>query len=475
MTTTTTTDLAERFIQLRAYLMRISPFFSTLLLHTTIKPTTSIPTMAVTQLRNSSASSTPGAILINPDFAATLSDKHFMGVVCHEVLHLALSHLSRASSILPTCTVQPPSGSPGGAPTTSSGVNPPNPTTDSGVPNPQVLLNIAADIIVNGIIESSGLFDLPEGAMTEKSYATLTGSDPYADATLTPKGGVKGLSSWSLPMVYKRVLLDAESLMDEMVGVNLCLTPDDSASAEGAEGTDPHEGLAPDGAWEEILETAKVAESLRGSAKSSEMFRQLSDLQANSSTTDYRSILAQFVFRSSETWDDSYDRRFIHSGSYIDVPHSDTLDLEVYIDTSGSINHSLLQKFLSELSTNLLLSRWASVRFKSWFFDTNLYEGPDSLPSLLSLPQAQIPGGGGTDFGALREKKSSTYVLLEQCARVVLVYTDGWSYNIYDPDFYADTLGTQNVLWIFPPREQTNPAMLELVREMGHLHLHLSI
>lgn len=452
------TTTYDRFVQLRAYLMRISPFFSTLLLHTSVKTTTSIPTMAVT---SSKQTSTPGTILINPDFASTLSDNQFMAVVCHEVLHLALKHLSRAKSLLSAVAVHP--------------VQHPVqvPTTPGKAPYNHTLFNIAADIIVNGIIESGELSDhLPPGAMTEKSYAELIGADPTSPATMVAGGGTKGLSEWSLEAVYKRLLLDA-SVSAPTIEVNLCISPADAEGTDASVSPDVAEGTDVD-AWDEILETAKVAHQLKAGDRSS-LLRHLNNFQANSSTTDYRSILAQFVFRSSETWDDSYDRRFIHSHTYIDVPHSDTLDLEIYIDTSGSINHTLLTKFLSELGANLLLSRWATIRFKSWFFDTELYAGPTSLDELLSLGKDKIPGGGGTDFGCLARKKSSTYVLSEPSARVAMVYTDGWSYDLYDGDHYAQAFETNNVLWVFPPREQTNLDMAELAQEMGHQYLHLSM
>jgi predicted metal-dependent peptidase len=418
----------DRFIKLRAHLMRTSPFFATLLLHTNVRYTDSIPTMAV------AASHSGPEILVNNSFASSLTDAEFCGVICHEVLHLALNHLGRGQELPP----------------------PPNPALR------MTLLNMAADIIVNGIIAQTPELRLPEGALTEQSYAEFIGADPHLEAT---KGGTLGLSQWSLAQVYKRII-DDTAKMPTLPAINECLTSDALSPQELAEVAK----LA-----EEVLATATTAEELHKSAASSGLLKHLRAHLNLSSKTDYRAILNRYIYLSPETWDGGYDRRFVHEGLYIDVPSSDTLNLEILIDTSGSIDTDLLNKFLSELCGNLLLSRWCSINFMSWFFDTKLYKGADSLSKLIHIVEkGKIPGGGGTNFSCwekLASKRNSTNVLSQ---RVVLVFTDGYSWELGDEEFYSRVLETQNVVWCFPPNPaEANPDLIEIVQDLGHAILYL--
>lgn len=383
----------RRFIQLRANLMRISPFFSTLLLHTPYSFTTDIPTFAV---------SSHNTLLINPDFSLTLSDKHYLSIVCHEILHLALNQIHRAHPLLNS-----------------------HPTLDC-----VKILNIAADIIVNTIIlDYSYNFELPPGSITEQTYAQLIGVDCDLDESL---GGTKGLGLKSLPYVFKRVLSDVESdpsLQDQVV--NVCISGDKPSTSP------PND----------LLEIAKSAQLLSGK-KEHAFFRSL-DLVCPPSPTPYQELLARFVSLSDFTWDDVYDRRFIHQHTYIDVPSSPTLNLGIFIDVSGSINEPVLRMFLSELHSNLLLSRWAKVNITAYFFDTELHEPPiHSIEEILALKS--LPGGGGTDFACWKKIDNAT---------AYVIYSDLEEHNILQrkdlENYLYETLESNNFLWVVPP--ESNP------------------
>ena len=56
----------------------------------------------------------------------------------------------------------------------------------------------------------------------------------------------------------------------------------------------------------------------------------------------------KFVAKTPVDFDD-LDRRFIYRGLYLEGLLSDSLEVSVCIDTSGSISSLLLDKFLAEL------------------------------------------------------------------------------------------------------------------------------
>ena len=110
-----------------------SPFFATLALFAKFIPTESMPTAA-----------TDGKdIFYNPDFLQSLTTPQQDGLILHEVLHAALLHVLRR-----------------------------------GVRDKEAW-NIAADIVVNGIICQQGYFKLPEGVIRDRNLEHLSVEEIY--------------------------------------------------------------------------------------------------------------------------------------------------------------------------------------------------------------------------------------------------------------------------------------------------------
>ena len=103
---------------------RESPFFASLMLFAPIVESSSIDTAATDGRR----------ILVNNKFFKSLNSSEQNAVMLHEVLHLALLHVLRMNSR-----------------------------------DPQ-LWNIAADIVVNDLIDRNTTFKLPKGAIRDKSF-----------------------------------------------------------------------------------------------------------------------------------------------------------------------------------------------------------------------------------------------------------------------------------------------------------------
>ncbi|MEL6164757.1 MAG: hypothetical protein AAFR37_13685, partial [Cyanobacteria bacterium J06628_3] len=109
-----------------------SPFFATLAMFARFIPTEKLPTAA-----------TDGKdIFYNVEFLLSLPPKQLDGVLLHEVLHAALLHVPRR-----------------------------------GVRDAQ-LWNIAADIVINGMIAAHG-FELPEGTLREVNLENLSVEEVY--------------------------------------------------------------------------------------------------------------------------------------------------------------------------------------------------------------------------------------------------------------------------------------------------------
>jgi predicted metal-dependent peptidase len=81
---------AEQMIQkakLQLVMQRSTTFFSSLLASLKLELTPAIPTAATDGLR----------LLINPEYVADLTPRQLLGLLVHEVMHVALDHMNRAS------------------------------------------------------------------------------------------------------------------------------------------------------------------------------------------------------------------------------------------------------------------------------------------------------------------------------------------------------------------------------------------
>jgi predicted metal-dependent peptidase len=122
-------QITATIVQLRAR----APFFATLVLFARTLITETVPT-AATDGRD---------IFFNAAFWNSLTPPQRLGLLAHEVLHAALLHVYRRG------------------------------------PRHMLLWNIAADIVVNGIILAQPGFELPAGHLREKSLEHLSVEEVY--------------------------------------------------------------------------------------------------------------------------------------------------------------------------------------------------------------------------------------------------------------------------------------------------------
>lgn len=122
------------------------------------------------------------------------------------------------------------------------------------------------------------------------------------------------------------------------------------------------------------------------------------------------------------------------------------IDVDVYIDLSGSISHKQGSAFLSEVAG--MMEAFDGYRINVACFDTEVYN-PKTFTSenLDGIEGYELMGGGGTDFDCI-------FKHLKEVGRVptrLIVFTDGYPCGSWGDSDYCDTI------WIIHGDPNPNP------------------
>lgn len=318
-------DIPKR---LQGALLRIRgdhPFFGTLALFAEFKVSEEVPTAA-----------TDGKVLwFNPTFVEKQDMSKLCGLVTHELLHAALQHVFRRRERSPK------------------------------------LWNIAADIVVNGMIRKDTSYQLPDGGVENATLAHL-----------------------SVEEIYEQ-LNTGKVELPELLLLDLMAT-----ASGGIDGIDGTSGSLADGQaqrmqrhWRAALQQAgAVARRInRGFGKNG--LDGVRDIDgAADATLSWREILWQFMVATPFDFG-GFDRRFIHRKLYLEDVVGEAVQVAIAIDTSGSIGNAELSAFMGEIQG--ILDAYPQICGTLIFADAELY-GPHEFSQYAPMPQAR--GGGGTDF-----------------------------------------------------------------------------
>ncbi len=377
--------------RLSAALLRLrmkSPFFATLALFARYRPSLELPT-AATDGRD---------VFYNPHFMAALSDEHFDGVLLHEVLHAALAHVPRRSQ-------RDPQG-----------------------------WNIAADIVVNGILLQNG-FSLPEGHIRNSELECYAVEEVYA-------------------------LLPREQRPEQVFLDLLEAPPDDTEKREGPDGKEGKDGKSAgkgtkprakklaggdslsqaekaglERHWKKAVQQAQaVAQGVQKGQLPAGVERAFG--LAGPPQLDWRSLLWRFLVRTPTDFS-GYDRRHVGRGWYLETLEGESLRVYLAVDTSGSVDDALVRLFLSEVQG--ILRAYPHLEARLYYADAALY-GPYPLGPDGEMPTPQ--GGGGTDFRPFFAEVSERHE--PHLGGVCIYLTDG--YGDFPPE--APQLPT---LWVVSP------------------------
>ncbi|BAU13097.1 hypothetical protein LEP3755_36340 [Leptolyngbya sp. NIES-3755] len=332
-----------------------SPFFATLALFARFIPDPNCPTAA-----------TDGKdVFFNETFLRSLPTAQQDGVFLHEVLHAALMHVLRR-----------------------------------GVRDPE-LWNVAADIVVNGMIAAQGVFELPSGTLRDAKLEML-----------------------NVEEIYELLLKEVER--------RRCSMPDLREGSGNCDSLSQAQKAALENHWRNALQQATVmARSTKQGTLPAGIDRELGLL--TSPQLDWRSYLWRYLVQTPTDFS-GFDRRFIGRGLYLETLQGESVQVYVAVDTSGSIDELQLSLFLNEVYG--ILNSYPHLLCELYYVDADAY-GPYELKLDDSLPRPQ--GGGGTDFVPFFEKVNARWDGQSQAVCVYL--TDG--YGNFPPE--APEL---SVLWV---------------------------
>jgi predicted metal-dependent peptidase len=351
-----------------------SPFFATLALFARFVPSQSIPTAA-----------TDGKdIFFNPDYLHALPSTQQDALLLHEVLHAALMHVMRR-----------------------------------GLRELQIW-NIAADIVVNGMIAQQGLFSLPPDALRDLELEHLSVEEIYE---LLLKQDVGSLCLLN-PDLLTSGPGDATGYE---TGAEYVSQPPDSLTQSQKAALESH--------WQNALQQAMViARTTSQGTLPAGLERELGKLTGPQ--LDWRAYLWRYLVQTPTDFS-GFDRRFIGRGLYLEALVGESLQVYVAVDTSGSIDQDQLRLFLSEVQG--ILGSYPHLQCQLYYVDAEAY-GPYELDANSALPSPQ--GGGGTSFIPFFVKVDESWDRLSQAVCIYL--TDGYgNFPEHPPE--------SPVLWVVTP------------------------
>ncbi len=239
------------------------------------------------------------------------------------------------------------------------------------------LWNIAADIVVNGILAQSGL-EAPEEALRDERLEHLSTEE-----------------------VFEHLLAKCKTQRLELASSDL-LSPatSDTAMLKGY--------------WQGVLQRAVTLAKMTGAGNlplGKELEVALGKVQVN-----WREVLMRYLACTQDDYG-GFDTRLIHRGIYVETLENQSLTAAVHIDTSGSLNDAESQgQFLAELKG--ILNAYPGIQVILTYGDTELH-GPFELTQDTIIPPPK--GGGGTSFVPFFESVNE----LEPNTPLV-VFTDGY-------------------------------------------------
>ncbi|MEY4942708.1 MAG: hypothetical protein RL254_889 [Planctomycetota bacterium] len=353
------------------------PFFGALLMMAPIVMTNTIPT-AATNGRD---------LLFNAEFVHSLNAPELDGVVVHELLHLALLHVPRR-----------------------------------GVRD-HMVWNIAADIHVNGIVYSMKQLKLPAGAVEDLGLAPLCVEEIY-EKLLNDR---KDTSKNRLTLRREAYKLDVVDLVE---------LPDDGVESHDSRNISELSAQLVT-TWSSNVSCALgMAGKQHHGSPPAALLRSV--LEADTPQIDWHSVLWRSVVRTPDDFA-GFDRRHLWRGLYVEVLEADTVDIDVCIDTSGSVSDSQLSEFLGVLR-NIVCS-YPSVRCRLYYADSQCV-GPFEVD--INRPLASAVGGGGTDFRPFFAAVAARVAAdggFSNASRTVIYITDGFG-------MFPQTAPDLDVLWV---------------------------
>jgi len=367
-----TNQAEEKLIKARIKLQSRNPFFSYLSLYVKFikakEGELSIKSMGV---------SPDGQLYYDEDFVKGMTDEETIGVLCHEILHLAFLHMLRKGS------------------------------------REHQKWNIAIDLAVNKILVDNN-FQLPKNGLIPDNYGEFTFpkglfKKPFTIRDLDKKTGEEIYDE--LPELdYTKGQVVYVQGFDEHMENSDEKTKGKSASADL------------ESEWLNRLEEAYVSAKQRGSVPNG-MEKYLDEIKK--SQINWKALLQKYVqslIPSDFTWL-KRSKRSRATKTYLPSVLKEKIEVCVGIDLSGSIGKEELTEFMSEI-IGISKAYHQSLTMRLLTHDVNVHNDYTiTNGNIDKIKRLKLKGGGGTShipiFDYVKDK-------VKGC-KAVIFFTDGYS------------------------------------------------
>jgi predicted metal-dependent peptidase len=382
----------ERLITARIGLLLKHSFFGNLATRLTLTNADEWLTTAATDGRK---------FYYNSRFVMMLKQKEVEFLVGHEVLHVVYDHLGRRDTRDPE------------------------------------IWNIANDYTVNADLKKHkvGEFITTVPCLYEKKYESWTSEDIYDD-------------------LMKNVqYISIEDLLDQMLDDHLDGEGDEGEEGDGNENrkgkgrpqlSDAEKEEIRQEMKQAILNAAQQSEAGSVPAGVERLIKQMTD-----PVMPWRELIQTNLtsaIKSDYTWMRPSRRSWHMDAIMPGMNPGEEIDVDIYIDMSGSISNKQGMQFLSEVAG--MMDAFDGYNLRVTCFDTKCYNTQEfSSENMENIEEYELHGGGGTDFDCIFDD-------LKEAGRVpnrLIVFTDGYPFGSWGDADYCDTT------WIIHGDPNPNP------------------
>lgn len=301
--------------------------------------------------------------------------------------------------------------------------------------DPQVW-NIACDYAVNQILVDHRIGEMPKGKKGENKGFQ---DDKYKD--------------WASEKIYDELMKQVKKHKVDLNKLGKLLDEHiDWGKGEGEgegenknkEGSGPGQGGKPVYTKEELKKIKdEIKEAMMSAAQSTgagnlpgSIQRMITDL--TEPKLNWREIIQQQILSTMKS-DYTFmkpSRRSWHMDAVLPgMINTDTIDICLAIDASGSISEEQCRDFLSEIRG--IMDQYKDFRIHLWSFDTKVFNPviftPDNMDELTDYV---IGSGGGTDFMCNWEYMKEEGIEPKK----FIMFTDGWPFDSWGDKDYCDTI-----------------------------------
>jgi len=370
----------DKLIKARVDLSKEKPFFGFLVMHLNFIEKKDIGLIGV---------DIHGNCYYNPDYVKDRSKRECQGLICHEVMHLALEHFKRHR------------GKQG------------------------ELWNVSGDAVINGIIHKDGI-ELPKDGIIPDGYGKIK----LFGVTVTDVDNkcAEEVYHQLYTALKTRDLKDLESYIkshqDSKSGFDVHIYP--NGEKDGKDNKEGDKGLGLKSKvegkdWGKILVDAVTYARNQGKLPAG-MERIIGDILKTEH--DWRTLLYKYITNQLPV-DYSWARpskKSYSTGIYLPSVVKESLDLIIAIDTSGSIRNEELKDFMGEILG--ILGSFSNVNLTIIDCDCEINSVQKLQHATMDdITKLRMKGGGGTShipvFKWVEENIPS--------ARLLICFTDGYT------------------------------------------------